>query len=262
MQLGTTPTEARDLWAAMPPLGSTTALGVGPARGQRPRRDGGAGGAPRPLVAVQRYGYGRTMVFAGEASWRWRMMLPSTNHTFETFWRQAGRWLAVAAPEPVALSARRCRVGETATLGVDVRDAGFRPLPDATVRLRVTRRGGATQELQACPTRRVAGRFLRRCPPNSPASSALDVEARRGGGAHRARRTTGRSSAASIASSADPRRNDDVLDRLARETGGGCVADAEMPQLPALLAAAAAAAGALRPRSGSCGIRRGLPAAG
>ena len=31
----------------------------------------------RPLVAVQRYGQGRSMVFTGEASWRWRMQMPS-----------------------------------------------------------------------------------------------------------------------------------------------------------------------------------------
>jgi len=28
----------------------------------------------RPLVAVQRYGQGRSMVFTGEASWRWRIV--------------------------------------------------------------------------------------------------------------------------------------------------------------------------------------------
>ena len=36
-------------------------------------------GDTRPLVAVQRYGQGRAMVFAGEASWRWRMMLPAAD---------------------------------------------------------------------------------------------------------------------------------------------------------------------------------------
>jgi hypothetical protein len=45
----------------------------------------------RPLVAVQRYGQGRSMIFAGEASFRWRMQLPSEDHTFELFWRQAAR---------------------------------------------------------------------------------------------------------------------------------------------------------------------------
>ena len=104
MQLGTTPAEARDQWAAVPPLGSTTALGSGRPGASVLAVTSGAGGAPRPLVAVQRYGYGRTMVFAGEASWRWRMRMPSTDHTFETFWRQAGRWLVASAPEPVALS--------------------------------------------------------------------------------------------------------------------------------------------------------------
>jgi hypothetical protein len=31
------------------------------------------------------------MVFAGEASWRWRMLLPATDRSYETFWKQALR---------------------------------------------------------------------------------------------------------------------------------------------------------------------------
>ena len=53
-----------------------------------------AGGTARALAAVQRFGLGRTMIFTGEASWRWRMQLPSSDRTYETFWRQAVRWLA------------------------------------------------------------------------------------------------------------------------------------------------------------------------
>ena len=59
---------------------------------------------PRALVAVQRYGEGRSMVFAGEASWRWRMMLPATDRSYDTFWRQAVRWLALPAADPVAVT--------------------------------------------------------------------------------------------------------------------------------------------------------------
>jgi hypothetical protein len=46
---------------------------------------------------------------------------------------------------------------------------------------------------------------------------------------------------------ADPRRNDGVLDRLGRETGGRLVAESEIGRLPALVAAAHAAPAAAAP---------------
>ena len=52
------------------------------ARGPAPacwRSASGPAARPRALVAVQRYGDGRSMVFTGEASWRWRMLLPSSD---------------------------------------------------------------------------------------------------------------------------------------------------------------------------------------
>ena len=56
-----------------------------------------AGGTPQPLIAAQRYGQGRSVVFAGEASWRWRMMRPATDTSYETIWRQLARWVTAGA---------------------------------------------------------------------------------------------------------------------------------------------------------------------
>ena len=44
------------------------------------------------------------MVFAGEASWRWRMMRPATDTSYETIWRQLARWLTAGAPGPVSIA--------------------------------------------------------------------------------------------------------------------------------------------------------------
>jgi uncharacterized membrane protein len=245
MQLGTTADDARTQWAAVPPLGSTTALGIGRPGASVLAVTGGAGGTPRPLVAVQRYGYGRTMVFAGEASWRWRMRLPSSNHTFETFWRQAGRWLVASSPEPVALTVPPVSLGEAASLTVDVRDATFRPLPDATVRVRVTR-GGAARELQAVPDASRPGRFTAPLPSDQAGLIRVDVEARREGA------PVGEAHEWTLAGGvdrewADPRRNDGVLDRLARSTGGRLIADSDVGALPGLIAEAHAAAASAAP---------------
>src|SRR5438045_4676254 len=76
-------------WAALPALAASAPLG-GPRPGatvlavtQAP------GGAIFPVIAVQQYGQGRSMVFAGEASWRWKMMVGSADRTHEVFRLQA-----------------------------------------------------------------------------------------------------------------------------------------------------------------------------
>ena len=88
------PTRRGARWQALPSLASVSIVG-----GPRPGAQvlavaGGAAGETRPLLAVQRYGQGRAMVFAGEASWRWRMMLPAADTRYDTIWRQMARWLA------------------------------------------------------------------------------------------------------------------------------------------------------------------------
>ena len=79
MQLTADAGETRKRWEAVPALASVSPLG-----GPRPGASvlavtSGPGGAQRALVAVQRYGTGRAMVFTGEAAWRWRMMLPASD---------------------------------------------------------------------------------------------------------------------------------------------------------------------------------------
>ena len=113
----------------MPPLAGAATLGA-PRPGAQVlalvRADDGA----RPLVAVQRFGQGRSMVFTGEASWRWRMRMPSADRTYELFWRQAARWLVgPVARSRVDPGAAGLVPGESAALSVDVRTTSSRRCP-------------------------------------------------------------------------------------------------------------------------------------
>jgi hypothetical protein len=168
-------------------------------------------------------------------------MLPSSNKTYETFWRQAGRWLAAPAPDPVALSVPSVPVGSRASLTFDVRDAAFRPVTDGTVRVRATDPSGNVRELPAVADGEVSGRFVAQLPSEQAGLVRVDAEARRGtellgtarewaliGGVDR--------------EMSDPGRNDDVLERLARETGGARFTAAEGVALRDKLVAAASAA--------------------
>ncbi len=71
--------ENRAKWASLPALASVAQVGGSRAGAQVLAVALTAGGTPQPLIAAQRYGQGRSVVFAGEASWRWRMLRPAND---------------------------------------------------------------------------------------------------------------------------------------------------------------------------------------
>jgi uncharacterized membrane protein len=238
MRIGASPEETRKLWAALPALASSAALG-----GPRPGATilaltTAPGGGIFPVVAVQRYGQGRSMIFAGEASWRWKMMVASSDRAYEFFWRQAARWLASPAPDPVAITvADAPEPGDAISVDVDARDATFAPAPDAAVEATLTAPGGVAQSLKLRHADATSGRFTAAIRPDQTGLYRLHAEARRGaaalgtadrwiyvGGADR--------------EFADPRLNEGFLRRVARSSGGIYVRAAEASRIPALLTSA------------------------
>jgi hypothetical protein len=241
MQLGASLEEARKEWSIVPPLGASTALGEAKPGASVLAITNGPGGRSRPLVAVQRYGHGRTMVFAGEASWRWRMMLPSNNRTYEFFWRQAGRWLAAGAPEPIALTLPSPAAGSTGRLDLDVRDAGFRALPDVSVLMHMVDSTGARRDLQPIADPVVAGRHSASFRADHSGLFRVEAEVRRGtqrlGAVHDWMLVGGADRELT-----DPRLNAEVLRRLATDSGGALLKANELDQLSRRLAQSVARA--------------------
>jgi hypothetical protein len=228
MRLAATPEETREKWAALPPLPSVASVG-----GPRPGATvlayaGGPGGVARALVAVQRYGRGRVLAFAGEASWRWRMQLPSTDSTYPTFWRQAARWLAASSPDAVSVRARPTSPGAIEVL-VEARDAAFEPVRDADVRVEVRGADGRTQVVKPVLDRHADGRY--RAEVHVPMGVArLDVEAASRGG------TLGRATGWALSGPdeselIEPRRNDAQLRRLAEAFGGELLDPEDLPRV-------------------------------
>ncbi len=217
-RLGASVAETVTGWAAMPTLGRVVPLG--------PPRPGAAvlavapGEPARPVVAVQRFGRGRTMVFAGEASWRWQMLAPSTDRTYERFWRQTVRWLGGAAPDRVTLRIDGGRFeGEELRIEVEAADERFAPLTGARVRVAVEDPDGRRRQHSAVPR------------PGEPGRYAVTVEPE-GAGAHRVTAVVehrgGRLESAGAAllvggsdpELSEPRRHDRLLRRLAVASGG------------------------------------------
>ncbi|HUF56788.1 MAG TPA: glutamine amidotransferase [Thermohalobaculum sp.] len=243
MQIGAGGEETLARWDAMPPLAAIAPLG-----GPRPGATvlavtGGPGGAPRALVAVQRYGEGRSMAFTGEATWRWRMMLPSTDRGFERFWRQALRWLALPAADAVTVQAGAGgSPGDTLPVTVLVRNAAYEGEHDATVDVQVTAPDGRLETLRAADAG--SGRYTARFRPEQPGVYRLTAAAGRGtlGTPGLGTASTAMLVGGSDLEMTDPRLNLQLLQRLTLASGGRLVAPGDASDLAASLRDAVPAA--------------------
>ena len=245
MRIGASPDEMARRWNTVPALAGAATLGA-PRPGAQVLALIRAEDGTRPLVAVQRFGHGRSMVFTGEASWRWRMRMPSTDRTYELFWRHAARWLAAPSPDPVSIPpVSGLAPREAGTLSVDVRDDEFAAVADAQVQMRVTVPGGETRDLRVALADARAGRYSGEFVFDQPGIYRVAVEARRGttvlGSSERWALVGGADT-----EMADPRLNEDVLRRVARASGGRYVPARDASEIPSLLESQAADPGTPR----------------
>ncbi len=232
MRIAPTADEARARWSAMPALPSLASVG-GARPGAAVLALSGGGGVRRPLVAVHRFGRGRVLAFTGEGSWRWRMMLPSTDTSYVAFWRQAVRWVGAAAPEPVTVRATSNGSGRVAVV-VEVRDETFRAVRDADVQVTVRAADGTAQQVAATPDPEVAGAYRAEA---AVAAGAARIDA----GATHGGKPLGTASAWTLAGEDEselvaPRRDDAQLARLAERFGGRLVQPGDLGAVAAELA--------------------------
>ena len=247
-RLAVAPADNRQKWADLPALASVAQVG-----GVRPGAQVlavalTAGGNPQPLIAAQRYGQGRSMVFAGEASWRWRMLRPANDTSYETIWRQLARWVTAGAQGAVTIAAMSpAAAGVTDRISVLVRDDEFRPVTNAEVSIRVTAANGEVRAFTAPLADPQSGRYGVAARFDQAGVYRIDAVATRGGA------KAGSASRPVLVGGADlemtqPRLNDAVLRRLSSETQGQYVPADEADRIPALLRDARADAGTTEAR--------------
>jgi hypothetical protein len=244
MQLGAGADDTRKRWDAVPALASIATVGDPRPGASVLAVTTGAGGAAQPLVAVQRYGDGRSMIFSGEAAWRWRMMLPAADRSYDTFWRQAIRWLAIAAADPVSVSVPpSASIGDLLPIRIAARSAAYEPLRDASVDVRITSPDGRLSQLRAGRDTGSDsdGRFVVHYRADQPGVYKAVAEAKRGD------QSRGLGSASFLVGGADvemsdPRVNERLLQRLAQQSGGRIVLAGQTSSLADDLRAAVPAA--------------------
>ncbi len=231
MRIGDSAEATRRLWSALPPLAGAAPLG-----GARPGAAvmavaSSAAGGVFPVVAAQRYGRGRSMVFAGEASWRWKMLLASSDRSYEFFWRQAARWMAGAAADPVTIAApESAGVNDEVAIAVEVRDAAFAPVDAAQVEATLTVPGGQQRAIRMRRSDRAPGQYVARVRVEGPGAYRVDADARRGD-ARLGRALQWLYVGGVDREFADPRLNEPWLRRVARASGGRYVRAADASRI-------------------------------
>jgi len=237
MRLADDAAVTRERWSTLSTLGNVVPAGA--------LRPGAAvlatgtadGGETRPVVAVQRFGFGRAMVFTGEASWRWQMLMPSTDDTYERYWRQAARWLSVGALDPVRLLIEGGRAaGDPWRMEVLVVDDMFEAVADAEVRVTLTEPTGDVRSFAATPVTGAFGQYALEVTPDMTGRHDVSVEVMRGTD------RLGQVGQAVLVGGTDPeltdaRRHDQVLGRMAHVTGGRPINVGEFEELSGLVQA-------------------------
>lgn len=242
-RLAVAPEENRQKWLALPPLAS-----IAPVGGARPGAQVlavalTAGGTPQPLIAAQRYGQGRAIAFAGEASWRWRMMRPATDTSYETIWRQMVRWVTAGAPGPVSIvPLSPSAPGVTDRISIVVRNEEYRPVANAEVAVQLTAPNGEKRALSAALSSPQDGRYTVATRFDQPGVYKVEAVATRDGV------RIGAASRPALVGGVDlemaqPRLNEAVLKRLAVDHKGHYLRADQVGQLPALLRESRAEAG-------------------
>jgi hypothetical protein len=176
------------------------------------------------------------MLFSGEASWRWRMLRPATDRTYELFWRQAIRWLSGDASDPVALTVTGGQaVGDAVAIQLEARNAAFEPVADAAVEATLTAPGAQDTPVTLRPAG--IGQHAASFVPDTAGLYRVRAEARNGatllGAADRWFQVGGNDP-----EFADPRLNEGFLRRLTRQSGGEYVTAAEVGRVVDALSSA------------------------
>ena len=238
LRLGPAAAETRRRWEAAPALAGSVRLGAVRAGAEVLAAAASGNGGARPLLVVQRYGAGRSMILAGRATWRWRMRLPADDRTYERFWGQAARWLTAGAGERIAVSASGGEApGDALRVRVAVRDEEFRPLAGAAVRVTVRGPYGEPLLEEEASAAGAPGAYEVSAPAPSAGVHRIDVRVSRGG------RELGRRRDWALVGGSDPElehpwRDADLLRRVAEAGGGGPLDPGRLDDLAERLRAA------------------------
>jgi hypothetical protein len=190
------------------------------------------GGRKSPLLITQNYGRGRTVILASGGTWRWQMALPSGDGTHDAFWQQLLRWLVADTPGRVVASVSNPMLFDEGRVQIsaEVRAQDFTPAPDALVQAHISAPGGPSTTLDLAPDPNTPGKFQAEWTAERPALHSVLVTAKRadadlGSDSLDFERVDG------VAENFHLEQNRDLLERLAKQTGGRYMQPSEASHL-------------------------------
>ena len=218
-------------WAKLPPLAWANKFkDVKQAPGTRVLLQGPRG---QPLLVSGEYGQGRTLAFAGESTYLWRMHDHAREHN--RFWRQIVLWLVkrddLNRDEVwIKLDQRRFNPGSKVNIEAGARTATGDPIPEARLETVLVHPGGRKEPLTLAAAE---NRFRGSLQPAAPGDYAIELTAFQGA------QKLGSARAEFIVFDRDvewsiPAADPDLMASLAAWTksqGGRAVAPEELPKL-------------------------------
>lgn len=187
--------ENQHIWEGLPELDAVNVIGqvkpgatvLGVSSGRVEER------APIPLLAMQRFGEGRTLALMTDYIWKWNFQLAGrmdSNQYYLQFVRQMVRWLIrdpVLKQVRMTADASEFPVGSDVTGTVQVLQDNYRPADVATLSTKLRTPGGVEGPLHYVPTGN-SGEFRYRFRADEEGLYALDVQAQIGAATHEANR--------------------------------------------------------------------------
>ena len=183
-------------------------------------------GAARPALVVQPFGRGRTAALLVGDMWRWNIRREDYKESdLDKSWRQTVRWLVADVPQPVEVETRRS--SGTALPGVELvvraRDKQFSPLDNATVAIKVQTPDKRSIDLVAESSAKSPGEYVATFAPREAGAYRASISVTAADGSDVGARATGWSVEPETEEFRTLSVNRQLLERMAKETGGEIV---------------------------------------
>jgi hypothetical protein len=196
-------------------------------------------GRKLPLLITENFGRGRTAIMATGGSWRWQMSSPLGDTAHDLFWQQLLRWLVSDTPGHVAASvpAQMLLDNGQVTLNAEVRDERYNPAPDARVEAHILGPSGVSALVEMTPVPDNPGQFQAAWSAPKSGDYLMEVTAQRADPKTGAVKELGRDVLTfqrldGVAENFHTEQNRDLLERLARQTGGKYWKPSDLGKLP------------------------------